>query len=135
MPSGVAADRAADNAGGVCHITVRREGDELIGSYQHQRRLVEFPAFRAVLPDQLERHVAGLCGALDFSDSGVRCAEIEQRKAGAQFLEDITARRELARRQMMSGPGGEFMRPDRAADGAGADLRRSTSPRSSARTN
>src|SRR6478609_7239960 len=112
-PLEVASDHATDHTGGICHITVRRPGDELIGPDQDQRRLVELPAFRAVVPDQLERHAASLGGAADFVDSEVRRTEIEQCKAGAQFLEDIAARCELARREMMAGARCEFMRSDR----------------------
>src|SRR5205085_4614359 len=116
--SGVAADRATDDAGGVCYIAVRIPGDKLIGPDQYERRLVKFPRFRGVVLDQLQWYADGLGGAPDLGGRGIRRAEIEQRKPFAQFLEDIVARRKLARRQMMAGACRELMRPDRTAGGA-----------------
>src|ERR1700754_2510880 len=95
LSSGVAADRATNNGGGIARPAVRHPGDELVGPHQDQRRLVEFPQIRAVVADQLERHSPRLAGANDLGASALRRAEIEQGKAGSQFLEDIAARREL----------------------------------------
>src|SRR3954471_23997269 len=108
----MAADDAADDALRVCYIAVRIPGDKLIGPDQYEHRLVKFPRFRGVVLDQLQWYAAGLGGAPDRGGGGSRRAEIEERKPFAQFLEDIAARRKLARRQMMAGARDELMRPD-----------------------